>query len=83
MTNNDQPVSQTHSLKRQRFLRIAESRVNKVLSNLDNLAKCSNKTNYEYSEDEVRKIFREIDRKVKETKFQFQGGVKNKGKFKL
>ena len=82
MTNNDKPVSQKQNLKRQRFLRIAESRVNKILSNLDNLAKCSNKRNYEYSDDEVRKIFREIDRKVKDTKFQFQSGV-GKGKFKL
>ena len=82
MADNDKPISQNVNLKRQRFLRIAESRVNKILSNLDNLAKCSNKRNYEYSDDEVRKIFREIDRKVKDTKFQFQSGV-GKGKFKL
>lgn len=82
MTENNISTSQNTYLRRQRFLRIAESRVNKILSNLDNLAKCSNKRNYEYSEEEVRKIFREIERKVKETKFQFQGGI-SKGKFKL
>ena len=82
MTNNDKPISQQKNLRRQRFLRIAESRVNKILSNLDNLAKCSNRRNYEYSNEEVKKIFREIERKVKDTRFQFQGGV-SKGKFKL
>lgn len=71
------------TIKRDRFLRIAERRVNKIIDNLDLLGKCSNKNNYEYSEEEVRKIFREIERKVKEIKLQFQGGARNKGKFKL
>jgi len=47
------------------------------------LGKCSNKRNYEYSEEQVRKIFKEIEGKLKETKSQFQSGAKNKGKFKL
>ncbi|MBN2075949.1 MAG: hypothetical protein JW762_10405 [Dehalococcoidales bacterium] len=71
------------NVKRERFLRIAESRVNKVLDSLDNLAKCSNPRNYEYSDDEVRKIFREIERKVREVKLQFQGTTGNKQKFRL
>jgi hypothetical protein len=78
-------VKQTtnRGVNRERFIRIAERRVNKVLDGLDNLGKCSNRNNYEYSEEDVRKIFREIDRKVKELKLQFQGATKNKGKFKL
>jgi len=71
------------TIKRDRFVRIAERRVNKIIDNLDLLGKCSNRRNYEYSEEEVRKIFREIERKVKEIKLQFQGGARNKGKFKL
>lgn len=82
MAENDKHMSQNVNLRRQRFLRIAESRVNKILSNLNNLAKCSNRRNYEYSDEEVRKIFREIELKVKDTRFQFQGGV-SKDKFKL
>ncbi len=83
MADTNNSASQNSSIKRQRFIRIAESRVNRILSNLDSLAKCSNKRNYEYSEEEARKIFREIDRKVKETKLQFQGGARIKGRFKL
>lgn len=70
-------------VKRQRFIKVAESRVNRILDGLDNLEKCSNKRNYDYSEGEVKKIFREIDRKVREVKMQFQD-KNNKGKrFKL
>jgi hypothetical protein len=72
-----------NNIKRERFVRVVESRVNKILYNLDNLGKCSNKRNYEYSEEDVRRIFREIERKVKETRWQFQDGARNKGKFKL
>lgn len=69
--------------KRQRFIKIAERRVNVILDGLDNLGKCSNKRNYDYTEGEAKRIFREIERKVKETKLQFQGGVRKKGTFKL
>ena len=83
MAENIKQVPSGNSIKRDRFVRIVESRVNKIISSLDNLGKCSNKRNYEYSENDVRKTFREIDRKVKETRLQFQGGAKTKGKFKL
>jgi len=71
------------SIKRERFIRIVESRVNKILCSLDSLSKCSNKRNYEYTGSDVRKIFGEIERKVRETRSQFQGGARNKGKFRL
>lgn len=71
------------NMKRDRFIRIAERRVNQVLVNLDNLSKCSNRRNYEYTADDIRKIFRVIERKVKETKLLFQGKSENKQQFKL
>ena len=83
MTTNGKQITNKSNIRRERFVRIAEGRVNKIISNLDNLGKCSNKNNYEYSEEEVRKIFREIDRKVKEVKIQFQGASSTKGKFHL
>jgi hypothetical protein len=83
MSENSKQTTSQSTVKRDRFVRIVESRVNKIISSLENLGKCSNKRNYEYNENDVRKIFREIDRKVKETKLQFQGGAKTKGTFKL
>ena len=76
-------VSLKENVKRQRFVRIVESRVNKILTNLDNLGRCSNKRNYEYSQDEVRRIFREIDRKVKEVRRQFESTNGRNSRFKL
>lgn len=70
-------------IRRERFTKIAERRVNQILENLNNLGKCSNKRNYDYSEADIRKIFREIERKVKETRLLFQGKSNSKPRFKL
>ena len=69
--------------RRERFVRIAERRVNRVLEGLDSLANCANSKNYEYSEDDVRKIFIEIERKLKETKTLFQAVGKGHRRFRL
>jgi len=74
---------QSTDIRRDRFTRIAERRVNQILDNLGNLGKCSNKRNYDYSPDDVKKIFREIERKVKETKLMFQGKTNNRQRFRL
>ena len=76
-------INQSLNTKKERFIRIAEKRVNKILDGLDNLANCANKRNYDYTEDEVRKIYREIEKKVKETKLQFKGNGESKRRFQL
>ena len=83
MDANNKHVVPGNDIRRKRFIKIAESRVNKILTNLDNLGKCSNTRNYEYTDEEVRKIFREIDRKIKEVKIQFQGKAGNQQRFRL
>jgi hypothetical protein len=74
---------QNSSIKRGRFIRIAERRVNRVLDGLDNFGKCSNRNNYEYNDEDIRKIFREVDRKVKEIRLRFQVKGENKRRFRL
>jgi len=70
-------------IKRDRFVRIVEKRVNSILNNFDSLGKCSNKKNYDYSDRDIRVIFSEIDKKSKEIKSLFSEKT-NKGKvFKL
>ena len=83
MAENKNRETPKTGIKRERFVKIAERRVNKILDSLDYLGKCSNKRNYDYNDEEVRKIFREIDRKVKEIKLQFQFKSGNKHRFKL
>ena len=37
------------------------------------LGNCSSKANYEYTDDDIRKIFSTIDKEVKNTKNRFLG----------
>ena len=67
--------------KRERFIKVVELRVNRILDDLDKLGKCSSRKNYDYSDEDVRKIFSAIERKVKEIKSMFQGNPKER--FKL
>ncbi len=69
--------------KRDRFIRIVEKRVNNILQNLDSLGNCSNKRNYEYTEKDVKLIFSEIEKKVRETKGKFEGNPAGKSVFRL
>ena len=68
--------------KRERFLRIAENRTNKILEQIRLLGNCSNKHNYEYEDDEIKKIFGVIEQELKHAKAKFLS-QSNKEKFKL
>lgn len=57
--------------KRERFVRVAEARTNKILDMIKLLGNCSSKSNYEYSEEDVRKIFGAIERELKIAKTKF------------
>ena len=67
--------------KKARFKRLATQRTNTLLLRLKVLGNCSNRSAYDYSEDEINKIFSEIERRVRETKAKFHF-PKNK-EFKL
>ena len=58
---------------RQRFVRFVERRVNRILDSLDNLGRCSNRKNYDYTDADVKNIFSTIEKKVQETKLMFEG----------
>jgi hypothetical protein len=62
---------QTRENKRQRFKNVAPRRVQRVLDSLENLSKCANKRNYEYTEEEVRKMLRAINDKLSLLKSAF------------
>jgi len=73
-------ASQTE--KRERFRKLAVYRTNEVLKRLKILGNCANRSAYDYTEEEINKIFSEIERKVKEIKAKFHFPNKNK-EFKL
>jgi len=57
--------------KRERFRRLGTYRTNEVLKRLKILGNCANRSAYDYTEEEVNKIFTEIERKVKEIRAKF------------
>ena len=73
------------SLRRERFENVAARRTQKILDLLDILGNCSNKSNYEYTDEEVRKMFSSIKDKMKNTEAAFGNAInrseKNKFKF--
>jgi hypothetical protein len=75
--------NKTKESKRKRFIRIVERRVNNLLHNLDSLGKCSNKKNYDYNDEDIKKIFKAIDNKLNEIKELYKNTNKKKEKFKL
>lgn len=71
--------------RRERFEKIAGNRVQFILDKIELLGNCSKTNNYEYSEDDVRKMFTAIKTALKRTEQRFEEGLKkqNKNKFKF
>ena len=63
--------------KQQRFRRLATQRTNAVLHRLQILGHCANPQLYDYSEEDMRKIFRAIDSEVKAIKAKFSNSSRS------
>lgn len=61
------------SLKRENFVRLAEARVNRALKEIQLIGNLSNRSAYEYSESDVRAIFRALQRELDGAKSRFVG----------
>ena len=64
--------------KREKFVRLAEARTNKILNMLQLLGNCANTNTYDYTQKDVEKIFAAIESEVKETKKKFNKMENNK-----
>ena len=73
----------TQETKRQKFVRLAEARTNKILEMMRLLGNCSSKSNYDYSEEDIRKIFTALEKEMKNTKNKFLGIEAKEEKFTL
>ncbi len=65
----------------ERFKRIAEKRVNAVLDKLRLLSQTSNRGNYDYTDEQVSKMFRVIRSAVTEAEASFKPRARSR--FKL
>ena len=67
-----------------KFRRLAEKRTNNLLEGFRKLGNLSNKSNYEYTDKQVKKIFAALSKELNKTKNLFQqDGNSNENKFKL
>jgi len=64
--------------RHERFKRVASKRTNDILEKIRILGNCANKSSYEYTEDEVNKIFSEIEKHLKLTKAKFVAGKRER-----
>ncbi|MDM8158004.1 hypothetical protein QUV96_10215 [Amedibacillus dolichus] len=68
--------------KKQNFKRIAEKRTEKIIDDLRLLGNLSNTSNYEYSSEDVEKIFNTLSNELMTVRSKFNS-KKKKGAFKL
>lgn len=67
--------------RKDKFKRLAEKRTTEVLEKLRILGNLSNKSSYEFYEEDINKIFKAIDEQVRLMKSRFK--ISKISKFKL
>lgn len=77
-------TKRTTESKRASFLKLAEKRTNSALKSLDLIANLSNKYYYEYSEEQVVKIFNALKERLNDAEDAFaKASGDSKEEFKL
>jgi hypothetical protein len=74
-------MAKVNETKHETFRRLASQRTNAVLDRIRILGHCSNPHIYEYSQEDVRKMFAAIESEIKSVKAKFVNT--NKSEFKL
>lgn len=70
-------------IKKENFKRIAESRTNKIIDMISLLGNLSNKSFYDYSDEQINAIFDTIQLELDKQRLKFQEIKKNKQRFQL
>ena len=83
MTIDEKIKDQRHKVKRERFVKIATNRTNTILTSLRLLGNCANRSNYEYTDEDVRQMFEAIDEAVKSAKQKFTAEEQKKEPFRF
>lgn len=62
------------SAKRIKFVKLAEARVNRAIQDMRLIGNLSNRNAYEFDDDDVRKIFRALQKAFDAAKLKFGNG---------
>lgn len=74
----------TNETDRDKFIRLANKRVNNALKSIELIGNLSNRSNYDYTEEDAEKIFLALNRELKACKERFlNAGSKKNSKFSL
>ena len=57
---------------REKFIELAEKRVNKAIKDLRLIGNLSNRSNYKYGDEDVRQMFGALERELKLARERFQ-----------
>ncbi len=71
VTENTVVTEKNEETKAEKFVRLGEYRMNKVIDAIGRLENLSNKSSYEYTEDQVEAMFSVLESKVAEVKQKF------------
>lgn len=69
--------------KKSNFIRIAESRTNKIIENISLLGNLSNTSYYEYTSEQIEAMFAAIQNELDTQKEKFSNKNSKKKKFRL
>lgn len=81
IANDNNIVIRMSEIRKERFKRLATYRTNAVLEKLRLLGNLSNRTNYDYSDDDIKKIFSVVEDQLRFIKARFK--TNRKTSFKL
>jgi hypothetical protein len=69
-----------NSKRRERFETVAGKRVQKILDSIDILSKCANRNNYDYSDQDLKKMMKAIREKLNHAESLFQNELSKNSK---
>jgi hypothetical protein len=72
-------MAKIQETKRDKFVRLAEARTNKIIDMIQLLGNCSNLGAYDYTQQDVDKIFTAIENELREAKKKFSKVDSKKG----
>ncbi len=65
--------------KAEKFSRLATNRMNRLLKEIEGIGKLGNRSSYDYSEDQVEKMFFALQESLDSAKAKFKPAVKSDG----
>ncbi|MCK4402904.1 MAG: hypothetical protein KAV98_03965 [Dehalococcoidia bacterium] len=70
-------MAKSSESKEEAFRRLATKRTNAVLERIRVLGHCANPQLYDYTQEDVRKIFQAIEKELRVVKVRFQNSTKS------